>query len=93
MVGILVSFWDGLFSGAMLVLGRVASKIKSLFFFLWGGEGGCVLFHTWGGGADFFGLQLLVLKWCFLCVFLEVGLAEIQRADGKKYESCLECKL
>ena len=23
MVGILVSFWDGLFSGAMLVLGRV----------------------------------------------------------------------
>ena len=24
---------------------------------------------------------------------MEVGLAEIQRADGKKYESCLECKL
>ena len=27
MVGILVSFWDGLFSGAMLVSGRVCLKI------------------------------------------------------------------
>ncbi len=28
MVGILVSFWDGLFSGAMLVLGSVFAPIK-----------------------------------------------------------------
>ena len=28
MAGILVSFWDGLFSGAMLVVGRVTKKIR-----------------------------------------------------------------
>ncbi len=28
MVGILVSFWEGLFSGAMLVSGRVGSLAK-----------------------------------------------------------------
>ena len=37
MVGILVSFWDGLFSGAMLVSGRVyhatSSHMELLFFF------------------------------------------------------------
>ena len=31
MVGILVSFWDGPFSGAMLVLGRVADLNPSTF--------------------------------------------------------------
>ncbi len=29
MVGILVSFWDGLFSGAMLVSGRVMADLDS----------------------------------------------------------------
>ena len=35
MVGILVSFWDGLFSGAMLVLGSVhltSPEVLSLWF-------------------------------------------------------------
>ena len=36
MVGILVSFWDGLFSGAVLVSGRVCFFWEDLFFFFSG---------------------------------------------------------
>ena len=32
MVGILVSFWDGLFSGAVLVSGRVIALYRNLLF-------------------------------------------------------------
>ena len=35
MVGILISFWDGLFSGAMLVSGRVNVRIHQNLRFAW----------------------------------------------------------
>ena len=36
MVGILISFWDGLFSGAMLVLGSVRHLSKISLYTLYG---------------------------------------------------------
>ena len=41
MVGILVSFWDGLFSGAMLVSGRVLNYIAPF----WGGSFFVIISH------------------------------------------------
>ena len=41
MVGILVSFWDGLFSGAMLVLGRVLLWLCEPF------DGTVTIGHDW----------------------------------------------
>ena len=35
MVGILVSFWDGLFSGAMLVSGRVYIHLHTVYLWVW----------------------------------------------------------
>ena len=39
MVGILLSFWEGLFSGAMLVLGRVPPEVFTVFKrHVWGAQ-------------------------------------------------------
>ena len=35
MVGILISFWDSLFSGAMLVLGSVAALVEGVHLSKW----------------------------------------------------------
>ena len=52
MVGILVSFWEGLFSGAMLVLGRVNDRYQVMkcgkfnvfpCFFFGGGRGSILI--------------------------------------------------
>ena len=59
MVGILVSFWDGLFSGAMLVSGRVA-PIKD------GGFSIAVLIFRWCSFKRFqlhFGIPSFLLGW------------------------------
>ena len=40
MVGILVSFWDGPFSGAMLVLGSVTGRYNPAFYSKWPGSTG-----------------------------------------------------